>query len=89
MTPAPLVRLLTSGLFLAGALGVLALGTALAFQGIGSGRAGAWLLAWGLVFAALLPTGAVVLVALALVARGGPTSRTVPRMGRTVPERGQ
>ena len=82
-------RLLTSGLFLAGAAGVLVLGATLVLHGVGGSRADAWLLAWGLLFAVGLPAGALVLVALALVRRNAPQWRNVPRTGRTVPGAGQ
>jgi hypothetical protein len=82
-------RLLTSGLFLAGAVGVLVLGATLVLHGVGSGRADAWLLAWSLLFAVGLPVGALVLMALALVARGARPLSNIPRAGRTIPEAGQ
>ncbi|GAB2510317.1 hypothetical protein [Lysobacter humi (ex Lee et al. 2017)] len=89
MAPVRLARLLTSGLFLAGATGVLGLGVTLAAQGLGGGRGEAWLLAWGLLFAVLVPAAALVLMAVSMLAGRAPRSRTVPNPGRTVPRTGQ
>lgn len=82
-------RLLTSGLFVAGAIGVLALSATLVLHGVGTGRADAWLVLWGLLFAVGLPVGALVLMALVLVARHAPSRPNVPGVGRTIPGAGQ
>ncbi len=84
-----IVRLLVSGLLLAGASGVLALGAMLVSHSIGGSGADAGLLAWTLAFAVILPVGVLVVMAAILVSARGRISRTVPNMGWTIPGKGQ
>jgi ABC-type Fe3+ transport system permease subunit len=82
-------QLLMSGLLLAGAIGVLELGTLLAFHVTRADLVAAWLLAWSLLFTMVLPGATLVLLATQLFSRYVSLRTTVPRAGLTVPVEGQ
>lgn len=89
MAATRIARLLTSGVFLAGAAGLLVLDIVLALHGPGTHGTSGWLVAWGLLATTALPVGALVLVALTLARGGMRRSATVPPAGCTIPGSGQ
>lgn len=89
MSPFRLARLAFALLMLPGLVAVLGLGTLVFGAGFDDGRAGAWLVAWMLLFVVVLPA-ALLAMSVARLLRVAPApARTVPHSGWKIPGAGQ